>query len=218
MPALQEILAIAPHPDDETFGCGGTIKILTKAGAFVDVAFMTSGEIGSECDAFPAHDDQQRMIQRRRKEAVAACAILGVRDLHFLDGQDGHLNQQPALAEKLVDLLRGRKYRRVFCPHPGEKHPDHAAAFQLFRQAAKTARVACEIWLYEIWTPMIPNMFVAIDETMEAKVAAMNAHQSQTEVLDYVAAFRGLAAYRALFAPPSRWVEAFQVCSVAALG
>ena len=60
-----------------------------------------------------------------------------------------------------------------------------------------------DLWLYEVWTPMLPNTLVPIDATISYKQVAIERHRSQLKVLDYRAAFLGLAAYRALFCTDS---------------
>src|SRR5438552_3997191 len=106
----QEVLVVAPHPDDETFGCGGTIKWLTKDGNHVDVAFMTRGELGSELEGHANRQALEQVAQERTREAEEACGILGVRRLVFLDGKDGQLSGQPFLKDALAELLR-TKYK-----------------------------------------------------------------------------------------------------------
>jgi LmbE family N-acetylglucosaminyl deacetylase len=98
----------------------------------------------------------------------------------------------------------------VFCPWPQENHCDHLSTFRLLQQALRRYLRPLHIWLYEVWTPLTrPSICVPIDATMDAKVAAILAHQSQLRCLDYRQAFEGLAAFRSLFCPGSRYAEAF---------
>lgn len=209
MPSAEAVLVLSPHPDDETFGCGGTIKLLTEAGAAVDVLYLTHGELGTASPEASTPEGQKQLAATRACEAQEACRLLGVRQVEFLAGRDGQLGEQP----ELVGPLRARILAgcdRVFCPWPGERHPDHAATFALLRQALQGCTSALQVWLYEVWTPLPqPNVFIPIDGTMVAKTAAARAHQSQLACLDYLSAFQGLAAYRSLFCPGSRYAEAF---------
>lgn len=210
MPASsQSILVLSPHPDDETFGCGGTIRLLTEAGAKVDVVYMTRGELGSESAVTPTREARQLLAGIRTEEAQQACQILGVRHVTFLSGADGALTERLDLSDEIHRNLTGERYSRVFCPWPGEKHPDHAATFQILRHALQRYGLPILVWLYEVWTPLQPNTCVPIDLTMDAKIAAIQAHQSQLKCLDYLSAFRGLAAYRSLSVPGSCYAEAF---------
>lgn len=203
------VLVLSPHPDDETFGCGGTIRLLTKAGTPVDVVYLTRGELGIEAPETSNATQRQELAVIRTREAQAACEILGVRHVFFLDGADGQLSEHPQVARQLAALLRENNYQRVFCPGANEAHVDHQAAYRWFCQAINETRRDLDIWCYEVWTPLHPNMHVPIDETMPDKIKAAQAHASQLACLDYRSAFCGLAAYRSLACPPSKYAEAF---------
>ena len=205
------ILVLAPHPDDESLGCGGTIKLLTSSGTPCDICFMTRGELGCE-DASHMSTGREKVVAAcRTAEAREASQLLGAREVFFLDGLDGRLSEQPGLAQSLGSILRGGTYTRVFCPWKGELHPDHLATYQLLLTALVDAPMVMSIWLYEVWTPLVPTNYVPIDATLEAKRRAIGAHQSQLELLDYLGAFTGLAAYRGLQCPPTQYAEAFIV-------
>jgi len=206
------VLVLAPHPDDETFGCGGTIRMLTEGGVAVDVAFLTRGEQGIEGGTAASLESSRQMGETRVQEAHAACAVLGVRSVRFLGGHDTRLADQPELALSIADLLRREGYQRVFCPWPHDSHDDHKATFTLLRSAAMQNHFTTSFWLYEVWKPLPANTFVPIDHTIEAKRRAMEQYQSQISQLNYREGFAGLAAYRSLFCPPSSYAEAFLVC------
>lgn len=206
----QQILVLAPHPDDETFGCGGTLRLLATAGAAIDVAYLTRGELGSEAPEATTAESREQLAARRTDEARNACRILGVRDVHFFHGQDGRVAEQPDLTQEIGALIVQREYHRIFCPWPQDGHPDHQATFRWLAKALKEYPAAASVWLYEVWTPLIPSTWVPIDAAIESKAAAARAHQSQLECLDYLAGFRGLAAYRALRCAGTKFAEAFQ--------
>jgi N-acetylglucosamine malate deacetylase 1 len=207
----REALVLAPHPDDETFGCGGTIRMLVESGIAVDVAFMTRGEMGVESGVHPTAEVRRAVAGQRSKEARAACDVLGVRQAMFLDGADTQLQDQPHLAEAIFEILRRAPYQRVFCPGPEDAHKDHIATFSHLRRAAAEHRAPLQFWLYEVWKPLAANTYVPIDNTMETKRLAIEQYASQLALLNYREAFVGLAAYRSLFCPSSRYAEAFLV-------
>lgn len=204
------ILVLAPHPDDESLGCGGTITLLTQAGAAVDVLYLTRGEFGLEAPEASTPEARQHLAETRMREAHAACCILGVRQVDFLDGADGRLAESPHLAADLHGRLKEGEYGRVFCPWPHDRHPDHQATFRLLQRALRNDNAPLHVWLYEVWTPLLPTICVPIDSTMVIKVEAIRAHKSQLACLDYLSAFQGLAAYRSLACPGTRYAEAFQ--------
>jgi LmbE family N-acetylglucosaminyl deacetylase len=95
----EHVLVLAPHPDDETLGCAGSILAALRAGATVDVVWLTSGD-GFESDeevlahtSKPTHTEMQALGLRRMAEAQAAAVRLGLAPerLHFLGYPDGGL-------------------------------------------------------------------------------------------------------------------------------
>jgi LmbE family N-acetylglucosaminyl deacetylase len=208
---VRPVAVISPHPDDESFGCGGTIKHLTQSGVAVDVIYMTCGELGFEAPEAVTAKMKRRLAETRMAEAHAACEVLGVRKVHVLHGADGQLPDQPFLARELADILLAQPYQRVFCPWVEEAHADHRATFLWTDTALATIGSAPDLWLYEVWSPLRPNTFVPIDGTIESKRAAIACHRSQLAMIDYYEAFIGLASYRAVFCPPTRFAEAFLV-------
>lgn len=207
------VLVLAPHPDDESLGCGGTVKLLTSRGTPCDILFLTRGELGSDVPSQLTPADQCEIAERRTAEALSAARELGADQVYFLGGKDGRLGEQLVLAEPLAGRLREGNYSRLFCPWSGELHPDHQAAFQLMKLALPQAPRVTSIWLYEVWTPLVPTNYVPIDSTIDAKRRAIEAHVSQLALLDYLGAFVGLAAYRGLQCPPTRHAEAFIVAT-----
>jgi len=207
----QPVAVISPHPDDESLGCGGTIKHLTQSGVPVDVIYMTRGELGFESIEAVTAKMKGRLAETRIAEAHAACEVLGVRKVHVLNGVDGDLPNQSFLVRELSEILSAQPYQRIFSPWFDEAHPDHRATFHWTKAALSQFGSAPDLWLYEIWTPLRPNTLVPIDETIQFKRAAIACHRSQLAMIDYYDAFVGLSAYRAVFCPPSRFAEAFLV-------
>ena len=120
-PGGSSIVAVAPHPDDEALGCGGTLALHAERGDSVTVVWMTAGERG-----IPDRDPVET-AHIRRSEARAALAALGVGDGRFLDLPDGGVgaHQGPgtaALGRVLAECAPGV----VFAPHRDEAHPDHS--------------------------------------------------------------------------------------------
>jgi N-acetylglucosamine malate deacetylase 1 len=213
----QVALVLAPHPDDEVLGCGGTIKLITSTGGIVDVLFMTRGENGFAPNVIPTDDDRRSLATRREAEARLACDRLGVRRVAFLNGMDGSLGDFPNFSGPILAAINEGNYRSVFCPWPYDRHGDHRVTYRLFHRAIAGLKRTIDVWLYEIWSPLEPNFYVRIDAQFEAKMHAFAAHESQSAILPYAAAFSGLAHYRALSCPPATAAEAFFHCTSDAL-
>jgi LmbE family N-acetylglucosaminyl deacetylase len=142
-------IVFAPHPDDETLGCGGTIAKKRRRGANVQVAFMTDG-----CRSHEGRISPEKLRSLRRAEAEAACRELGVdaANLTFLQIEDGTLEQhvRPAGA-KVRELLEGYRPQEVFVPYHGDNQVDHVATRRVVWDALSTVRFPVQVFEYPIW-------------------------------------------------------------------
>ncbi len=150
----QTILAVLAHPDDESFGMGGTLALYASRGVDVHLVCATRGEVG---DVAPELLKGFRSIaELRESELRCAAGILGLKGVHFLDYRDSGMpgsldNQHPlALAAQSLDevaanvvcYIRELKPQVVltFDPIGGYRHPDHIAiqraTVRAFEQAA----------------------------------------------------------------------------------
>jgi LmbE family N-acetylglucosaminyl deacetylase/DNA-binding NarL/FixJ family response regulator len=206
-------LVIAPHPDDETFGCGGTIRLVSESGIAVDVVFMTRGELGDHQGSGSDLERQKHLAAERTMEATGACLALGVRRISFLTGGDTRLAQQPNLSGELLSVLNQQCYRRIFCPWKGDAHVDHQATFGILQEALGRYAKPVQVWLYEVWTPLAFNVVIPIDRTIGHKKKAMQMYKTQIHQLNYRGGFLGLSAYRSTFCPPATYAEAFFMCA-----
>jgi N-acetylglucosamine malate deacetylase 1 len=179
-------LVIAPHPDDEVLGVGGTIHRFASEGQDVVVAIVTRGWA-------PLFSDEQ--VARVREESQAACGSLGVRDLRFLDLPVTKLKDLPEaeLNQALTDLIQDVEPDWLFIPFPGDRHEDHR---QVFDACMVAARPTCRdnpirmVLSYETvsethWTatdvePVFsPNYYIGIGDHLQAKCDAMRCYASQ---------------------------------------
>jgi LmbE family N-acetylglucosaminyl deacetylase len=212
VPLTEEELAVpalvfAPHPDDETLGCGGTILRKRRLGADVRIVFMTDGA-NSHTHLMAA--DELRAV--RAAEAAAAAAVLGVAQdaLEFLAFADGNLaGQAPLALDRVATLLSRHKPQQVFLPYPRGEHPDHVATHSIVHQAlgrsggATVLEYPVWFWRHWPWTPLAgrdaPDLLrasfdasfglrlcqemratVDIRDVLADKRAALAEHRSQT--------------------------------------
>ena len=190
LPAFRSVLVLAPHPDDESVGAGGTIRLLADAGAAVVVVFATSGEatIGS-----PDHPEE--VASRRRSEAMAACRLLGATP-RFLDHPDGSLSgATDVLAGEVGAVIEELSPDAVFLPWFADGHPDHEACTVALSTLGIDRRV--EVWGFETWTPLPANRLVDITPAVGAKRAAVAAHSTAHLAFD-LGAMLGLSRYRSV--------------------
>jgi LmbE family N-acetylglucosaminyl deacetylase len=145
----QPAIVFAPHQDDETLGCGGTIVRKRRAGADVSVVFLTDGS-GSHRELMSGAD----MSRLRAQEARDACAVLGVASEHvlFLNFPDGHLTQHlDEAVPRVVEVLQRLQPAEVFVPHYYDGPPDHLATTQAVLSALRVSGWPAVVYEYPVW-------------------------------------------------------------------
>lgn len=139
-------LVLAPHPDDETIGCGAVILRKIAAGAPVTVVVVTDGR-DSHRSAYVSPAD---LAALRRVEMAAAAERLGGPEVLWLDLPDGKAaDDVDALAERIGALVRERGVEDLFSTCAWEAHPDHAAVGRAARLAAD--RTGARLFEYPVW-------------------------------------------------------------------
>jgi LmbE family N-acetylglucosaminyl deacetylase len=211
--------------DDETLGCGGSLHRHMAAGESVTIAYMTDGRKGDP--ALNARrllpDERERLEDAlaavRREEAVQAAAMLGVRDLRFLDNRDQELRVTRHTRRQVRELLEEIRPDLVYLPFPTDHHPDHRATNRIFLAALAVCR-ATEAPLccgYEVWAPLPPNCLVDITSVADIKERALAQFRSQMSTIDFSRCIMGLHAYRSIVHLHGRgFAEAFVLLPAAA--
>ena len=205
------VLVIAPHPDDESIGCGGALCLHARRGDLIAAVYLTSGELGLK------HLPRNKARLIREREARRAAKILGVTRLLFCRLPDWFVGENVIQAAKrLVPLLKRAKPDLIYLPHIQEWHPDHKAAWPIVRAALKAARIPRpELRAYEVWTPLSEYDHVEdISRMMTRKLRALRAHRSQLKHFDYRRAVIGLDQFRGALAGRCRYAEVFQTISL----
>jgi LmbE family N-acetylglucosaminyl deacetylase len=201
------VVVIAPHPDDESIGCGGTLRLHTLKGDHVIAVYLTSGEFGLKQMA-PA-----KASSTRESEARKAAKILGLAEPLFLRLPDSQLADHLAIAaSSLAALLKPECPELIYVPHPLEWHPDHKAAVRICWAALDQINQSPTVRGYEVWTPLaLFDHLENVDSTMPLKLRAIRAHRSQLAQLPYDRAIRGLNEYRGAISGRCRFAEVFQI-------
>jgi LmbE family N-acetylglucosaminyl deacetylase len=137
----KRMVVFAPHPDDETLGCGGTIAQRVTEGWDVFVVFMTDGRYAFIGPPDSAQATFLEMKKIRKEEAMCAAKDLGVEDknLLFLDFEDTKLKKNEKNVQKRIEeILQIFSPDEVFFPQEREFHSDHRTTNMLVREALKT--------------------------------------------------------------------------------
>ncbi len=191
---MNRVLVISPHPDDESIGCGGTVRRHVIAGDEVRVIFLTSGE---KCGT--GRDDAET-ARIREKEAKKAAAILGVAGIEFWRQPDGDVRARQDIVAQLRNYILAWNPKRIYVPHAREDHSDHRAAARIVKRAltgAAAGRKTPAVLMYEVWTPLQRiDATVDISRYIKTKLSAIRAHKSQCGFQRFDDAALALNRYR----------------------
>lgn len=203
-PPAGPVLVIAPHPDDETIGCGATLALHARRGDVVHVVVVTDGDLGDPDGRFPGDG----YVERRRDECRRAASVLGARTPRFLGHRDQHTDAA-SLRAQLASLLAELAPAVVYHPAAPEMHPDHHVAARVTLEVLAAQAGAARSFAYESWVPVVPTHVIDVSAAWTVKQAALSCYATQLSYNDYARACDGLAAYRAIFVPDAARVEAF---------
>jgi LmbE family N-acetylglucosaminyl deacetylase len=145
-------LIFAPHQDDETLGCGGTILQKQKLGAATKVVFMTNGS--NSHPHFQHLLSKPQLVEIRRQEATAACQKLGIAaaNIIFLGHEDTNLTATYNQAcQQVKDILSQTQAEQIFIPYLHDPVPDHQATHQIVLAALTAINKPYTIYEYPIW-------------------------------------------------------------------
>ena len=183
-------LILAPHPDDESLGCGGLLAQCAAAGVMAQVAILTDGS-WSHPDS--ASHPPSRLAARRRQEAVDALRILGLSDgdLCWIGAEDTRLPAHGAEAEaiitQLADLCALTGCNLLLCTWRHDPHCDHEAAATIAQGLAR--RTGLPVMSYPVWGWTLPDeaeapapqagFRLAVRAELARKQRAIQAHATQ---------------------------------------
>jgi N-acetylglucosamine malate deacetylase 1 len=204
---VAKILVLAPHPDDEVLGCGGTIRQHTRSGSQAKVLYLTDGSHGNRAI------EQNLLIEMRHKEAKTGLNILGCDDLVFFDLKDSELKANGNTIEKVVELIEAYRPEIIFVPFFLDSHPDHVESAVIAAYALRKYKGPMMCYFYEVWTALMPNILIDISDEMDEKIHALEAHWSQVSHLNLRSSMIGLNSYRSVgLGDGIRYCEAFYRC------
>lgn len=174
-----DVLAVGAHPDDVELGCGGTLLALGRRGRSVGILDLTRGEMGT-----------RGTPEARAKEAADAARLLGARFRRTLDLRDGGLRDDRDAEMAIVEVVRACRPRLVLAPLPRDRHPDHARAGAVVRDAAFYAGLRAlrtglrahrpqQVVYYPASTLPEPTFLVDVSRDFDGKLAAIRAFRSQ---------------------------------------
>jgi LmbE family N-acetylglucosaminyl deacetylase len=158
------ILAIGAHPDDIEFGCGGALIKYTRKGHRLFLLIMTGGGMGGKSTT-------------RMEEQEDSKEILGAEKIYWGGYKDTHLITDIELIAKIEAVIAEVKPDFIFCNYPDDTHQDHRHLSQAIMSATRYIR---NVLFFEGPTTQNfgPQVFVDISDTLNQKIAALEAHRS----------------------------------------
>jgi N-acetylglucosamine malate deacetylase 1 len=173
-----DILAFGAHPDDAEVGCGGVLIGAADRGLRTAVVDLSRGEAATRGDP-----------ETRQRECDRATKLLRLAVRTGLDLPDGAVGTVPGHRPALVAAIRELRPRVVLAPYPEDRHPDHAAAGRLAREACFLSGVAevgegephrpRALFHYMLHQPFDPSFVVDVTDVWDRKMVAVAAYESQ---------------------------------------
>lgn len=197
---LYDAVCVGAHPDDVEIGMGGTVAVMTSAGARVAIVDLTDGE--------PTPHGTPEL---RAAESAEAARVLGA-ERRTLTQPNRYLFDSVEARTELAAVLRELRPRMLFVPYPEDAHPDHVAAAQIALGARFYSKFTKTDMPHEpFYPPRVfrymavhqriiaqPSFVVDVSATLEVKMAALAAYASQFSLNERNAAvlpmMRGAAA------------------------
>jgi LmbE family N-acetylglucosaminyl deacetylase len=229
--AFGPTVVIAPHPDDESLGCGGLISLLVDLDIPVRVVIVSDG-VGSHrnSESFP----EDRLREVRQQEAINAVETLGVKQesLAFLNLPDQHvpfsgLDGFSEAIDACFAAMTAREFapETIVLPWRRDPHCDHESSWQIARAASMMLERPVRTLEYAIWLAELGEAHAWPDEgevqawrvdistVLDRKRVAIACHRSQTTDLidDDPAGFRLLPETLTRFDVP--WEIYLEPCS-----
>lgn len=181
----KRIVVFAPHPDDETMGCGGTIARRISEGYDVQVFVLTDGRysfsmvLGIDSDPSPLE-----IKEIRRNETKRATKILGLPEgnLFFLDFEDDSLSkQEKQVEEKIVEILKKYDPAEVYFTYESDYNYDHQATSRIVKRCVRKLNLQTAMYQYSIARPgtcgiygRVRPIIDAVENTVKKKMVKVD--------------------------------------------
>lgn len=193
-------LVIAPHPDDEVLGCGGTVVKHIQGGDGVYLCIVTK--------AYPPEWSEDE-ISERRKEVLRASKILGIKKTYFLDFPTVKLDTIPQkeLNDSIAQVVSEVEPEVVYIPYRADVNKDHRLVFDaaIVATRPKPRGATKKVLSYETlseteWAApfteniFIPNVYVDISEVLEIKLKAMSEYKSELKEFPHPRSLEAISA------------------------
>ncbi|MEL6812518.1 MAG: PIG-L deacetylase family protein [Bacteroidota bacterium] len=198
---LKKVLVLAPHQDDETIGCGGTLLELAQMRCQITVGFLTNGaELSNPSNS----------VTIRREEAKAVCKDIDAEMLELgIDNID--LSITPSHVKELKSWME-KDWDAIFTIWPVDQPPKHRLCSYLVGRVMASSNFNKPIVFYAVHTDLLPNFYVDITAQIDEKQLLLKKYESQLRAQCYDHLSKGMDAWRSRFLQVSstpRFIETF---------
>lgn len=195
---MKKVLAVFAHPDDESFGPGGTLGLWAEQGAEIHLICATHGEAGQGAG----------LGKVRSGELAAAAKILGIKKVDFLDFKDGGIGNQDLVKLEKIITAKIKMFRPeiilTFDLNGVSGHLDHIAVTSATTQAFRKTKIAKKLYYFcipKVVSDMVGDYFIyfpegkrsnEVDEKIDVssvwgkRILAMDQHLSQKKDIDEI--------------------------------
>jgi LmbE family N-acetylglucosaminyl deacetylase len=185
---FNNVLVVASHPDDEVLGCGGTLYNLKKNGAKISGLFLSDGESSRK------HPKINKLILDRKKQAIKAGKIIGIKKITFGNFPDNSMDSVPIL--KIIQFIENKikaiKPDAIFTHFENDLNVDHQITSKAVITACRPTKdqTVKSIFFFEIlssseWNISVkkknfkPNYFVDITKSIKFKLKALKCYKRE---------------------------------------
>ena len=194
---VERVLVIMAHPDDPDFSCAGTATQMARQGIEVTYMILTNGDKGNHNPLVT----RNQLILMRKEEQRAAADLCGVKQVIFMDEEDGFLRPTFELRKRVCREIRRIRPQLIICPSPERylvsdgyiNHPDHRNAGLVALEAIFPAAdnpmfypdMADEGYLPHKISQLYvtgyddPTVEIDVSADVDTKIQAILAHKSQ---------------------------------------
>lgn len=187
-----KILVLTPHADDETLGCGGLLIKAIRKNKTVKIVLFSDNS-----DSLP-DENKDTVIEIRLNEFKKAMEVIGIQNYVNLNlsQKDFFLSENVIL--NLDKIINDFKPEVILIPSFLDNHEQHRLLNLIFYDVCKTIYFSPDILMYEVWSPLIPNLVVDISDVVEKKIEAIKCYESQLKYINYLDTIIGLNSYRSI--------------------
>jgi len=212
-------IVIAPHPDDETLGVGGTLLRRKAEGVSLAWVIVTNISIEAGWSA--------EKVKQRADEIERITKLYGFEEVYYLNFETTQLDTIPMsdLVSAMSDAFKEFQPEEVFVPHPADIHTDHREVFDAVSACTKWFRYPSvrRVLAYETlsetdfnlgtYQAFRPNVFIDIEDFFNKKLLAMDVYASEVDDFPFPRSHEAIRALATLRGAASgfKFAEAFEL-------